>query len=174
MRTTVVSLLFLAISYQIAIGQYSIRPIPSIELETLSGNKCNFQSLVKDKKNLMIIFSWGCCFGDPCLKILDSLEKYYQELEKDYDIKVLSLNYKICKTTWQECSKKSVEKNRWTHPFYWYDDYDAFSNCFFIRGGTCPSLVILNSVNNTFSNEEIGFSSFKKDVEEKLKPYKKQ
>jgi len=170
-------ILFLAsliiISLQIGNCQKRFDSIPSIEIETLSGAKTNLQVCYGIEKNAMIVFSWGCCWGPPCQRVLDSLEKYFLDWEKKYNIKIFSINYKVCKgNELHECIKKVLDDKRWTFPFYWDNDDHSAYHYFNVNYNMCPQFTIIDYRNKTFETSSSSNSFFVEDVERNLSKLK--
>lgn len=174
MRTILFLASLIIISIRSGSCQERFDSIPSIEIETLSGTKTNLRICCEIEKNIMIVFSWGCCWGPPCQKVLDSLEKYYLSWEKKYNIKILSINSKTCKgNELEECTKKLLDNKRWTYPFYWDNDDHSVYHYFHASYSRCPQFAVIDYDNKTFETYFTTSLSFIDYVDEVLSKFKK-
>lgn len=149
-------------------AQEEPKSIPYVDIESVYGKLVNTKSFFKEKKTLIIVYSWGCSWGPACQDILDSLNLYYKMWGEEFNVKSLAINLKLEREV-NQCNEDIINKERWTFDFYWDKD-DNFTKGLYPGDEihrNCPRIYIVNQ-NNQVISSWYGKNDFKKQVEEAL------
>jgi thiol-disulfide isomerase/thioredoxin len=174
MKNLLLSLISVVILHSICKCQEVPMALPFVDVETIKGEKVNVSSFFSDNKALLIIYSWGCSWGPPCLRTLDTLNQFYKEWEEKFGIKAISINAKF-DSNYRKCYDQIAESHEWTFPFYW-DDNDNFwksLNNTQSSNRTCPWIIIVNSKNQIVYYKLTGDTFVRNEIETNLEKIKK-
>ena len=153
-----------AVIFTLLLNSFSLTDIniPSVELNSFSGETVNIREYTKQSK-IQFISLWATWCG-PCRVELDALQKVYPQWKKDYNVEIIAITLDNNRNL--KRAMKMAENKGWDYTFF-HDQNGILAEKLGITG--IPYSLLVDKEGNVVSTSTGYYPGYEDELEKKIK-----